>query len=130
MYRLTAVGTAGLVLLALLLVSETCMQYYTHIHIIGLVSSLGHNRLMKKPLWMNQFLSLHLKIWKTFKVELPTYLACAAGVSADFSPLEWWKNNSSNLTQWSAAAKKKSCCCNPPQSLLKGSVFIIEGYIQ
>ena len=24
------------------------------------------------------------------KVELPAYLVCAAGTSAEFSPLEWW----------------------------------------
>ena len=36
---------------------------------------------------------------KNLKVELPAYLACAAGTSAKFSPLEWWKNNSSNLPQ-------------------------------
>ena len=30
---------------------------------------------------------------KNLKVELPAYLAYAAGTSAEFSPLEWWKNN-------------------------------------
>ena len=36
-----------------------------------------------------------------FKVELPTYLANAAGTEETLSPLEWWKVNSLPLSHWS-----------------------------
>ena len=38
------------------------------------------------------------------KSELPSYLAKAADVAADFDPLEWWKAHAVDLPNWSSAA--------------------------
>lgn len=40
------------------------------------------------------------------KEELPTYLSKAANVDTAFSPLEWWKQNATDLPCWSSAARK------------------------
>ena len=59
--------------------------------------------------------------------ELPSYLARAADTNADFSPLEWWKQNATTLPKWSSAAAKilllqpSSAAAERAFSLLKAS---------
>ena len=61
------------------------------------------------------------------KSELPSYLAKAAGVDADFDPLEWWKAHKTDLPHWSAAAsdvllvQPSSAAAERVFSLLKAS---------
>ena len=51
------------------------------------------------------FLSDSLTI-SNLETELPSYLAKAMDISANFDILEWWRRHSDTLPHWSLAAKK------------------------
>ena len=63
----------------------------------------------------------NLETLDALKAELPTYLAKAAGTEENFSPLEWWKMNTSSLPHWSAAARK--ACLIQPSSAAWSGIF-------
>ena len=45
-------------------------------------------------------------ILSQLKAELPEYLVKAEDLSADMTPLEWWKGQEHNLPTWFASVKK------------------------
>ena len=53
---------------------------------------------------LQAFLFFTAPVLADLKSELPTYLAKAADIDADYDPLEWWKAHTVNLPHWSSAA--------------------------
>ena len=43
---------------------------------------------------------------QSLKQELPTYIAKAADLEENVTPLNWWKDHSNDLPCWSEAAEK------------------------
>ena len=53
---------------------------------------------------LQAFLFFTAPVLADLKSELPTYLAKAADIDADYDPLEWWKAHTVDLPHWSSAA--------------------------
>ena len=80
------------------------------------------------------FPSLRMMNLKTWKAELPSYVAKADDISSELAALEFWKLNATDLPLWSSAVKKilaiqpSSAAAERAFSLLNLGFGDLQGY--